>query len=135
VTDLIETSCAGCGKPVMTSPRSTVSPMCIECRRDAVGIDWLSADVVGQWHPTTGYPPIGSGPAQQAAAPPERSGPTWRWGCLLCGDTGQADGPEQALRLESTHRAFACPKAPGINTFERRRREAWARVRRDVYPG
>jgi endogenous inhibitor of DNA gyrase (YacG/DUF329 family) len=133
MTDLIETRCVGCGKPVMESPRSSVQPMCIECRKLAAGNDWPSAVKIGEWHPSTGYPSIGAGPASAQEAAIERTGTRWRWGCLLCGETGEADGPDQALRLESTHRGFACPKAPGLSTFERKRREAWAKVRRETY--
>lgn len=57
----------------------------------------------------------------------------WRWGCLRCGDTGPADTAANALTLEHVHFAFACPKAPGLDPAERRRRKAWAQVGRERY--
>jgi hypothetical protein len=70
----------------------------------------------------------------------------WRWGCLLCGETGTADNADHAVALERTHYHNACPKKPGLRHpppvrpgdryapwDELRSRQAWAAVRREVY--
>lgn len=68
-------------------------------------------------------------------AAPDGGAPTeWRWGCIACGDTGRADSPAHALSLEGIHRAFACPRSPGLDPFERARRMAWWKIRRARYP-
>lgn len=57
----------------------------------------------------------------------------WRWGCLLCLESGPADSARQAVGKERAHRAYACPAAPGLDPAERRRRRAWWEARRERY--
>lgn len=61
MTDLYSTECGRCGRPVMTSPRSTIVALCIECRYDVTGAH-TNYDPTGKWHPNVGYPSPGLDP-------------------------------------------------------------------------
>lgn len=56
VSHLGQTACMDCGLPVMSTEECQLSARCIDCGRDAAGIDWAASDMIGKWHPTVGYP-------------------------------------------------------------------------------
>lgn len=50
------TMCPGCNAAVVSTEDHADRAMCIDCGRDVNGVDWQINQLIGQWHPTVGYP-------------------------------------------------------------------------------
>lgn len=89
------THCYDCSVPVWAVP-GTPTPRCLDCARTAVGINWASGEVIGEWHPS---PP--------SAAPPPTTGTTYVHQephtvdlmCFWCSKTWPAPQPPTPRRI------------------------------------
>jgi hypothetical protein len=104
-THLVETVCTSCGVRVYSTPEQAGAAQCLECRRTAEGVDWVSSVPLGDWHPTVGYDrPLvwrERGPAAVEVA-------VW-WGCGWCGMQGPAGSVALASAMIRAHEMYACP--------------------------
>lgn len=56
------TMCPGCSAAVVSTEDHADRAMCIDCGRDVNGVDWQINQLIGEWHPTVGYPDPYLGP-------------------------------------------------------------------------
>lgn len=135
-THLVDSHCHDCGTHVVKHPDHD-QPRCIDCHRKHAGVEHASGANVGEHHPT-----IPSVPRTETAGASftkyivtYKEGRTqWRWGCLYCLETGQADNATHATALHQIHLAYACPGKPGLYPSEIKLRIARRKAREKLYP-
>lgn len=134
-THFIATHCQDCGTYVVRAPEATQA-YCIDCRRNRAGIDFGSGDNVGEHHPTipSATPTTTTATFTEIIARGPHNKTEWRWGCLYCRETGQADNPTHAEALHKIHLGYACPGAPGLYPSEIKLRLARRKAREHLYP-
>jgi hypothetical protein len=133
-THFIGTHCHTCGTYVVKDPAASQA-LCIDCRRTQAGITWQSGDNIGDHHPNPPTEPLNTTAYKRGhTLTPGTKPHQWRWGCLYCLETGQADNPTHATALHKIHLGYACPGTPGLNPTEIRLRLARRTTRQNLYP-